>query len=150
MRRNIDITTVAGLSLGLLGVLRLGRDITAPMAVHGTYTIAPTSGTGGHCLWALLADSILAVTQSGERVEVRLGRRAVRLDGHLTGNRLSAEGALPAIGACPTGKLIRFEGLAIRAGQQMRLDASLRAECVACGSLTFAASRPSRAPRSGS
>ena len=59
--------------LGLLGVLRIGRDMIAPMAVHGRYTVAVIGGTGGPCLGELLADSALVVSQSGERIEVRLG-----------------------------------------------------------------------------
>jgi hypothetical protein len=147
----VQYLTLVGIPfLGLLGVLRLGRDVTAPMAVHGTYVIAATGGTGGRCLRALLTDSTLVITQSGEQIEVRLGRSAVLLDGHLTGNRLSAEGPLPGIGACAAGQPIRFEGLAIRTGQQVRLDAQLGAECAACGSLTVEASRPRRAPGRGS
>jgi hypothetical protein len=132
--------------LGLLGVLRVGRDMTAPMAVHGPYLVATTGGTGGSCLKALLADSSLAVSQSGERIQVRLGQRAVRLDGQLTGNALRAEGELPATTACPSGEPIRLEGLASRVEGQVRLDLQLRAECAACGSLTVQASRARRDP----
>jgi hypothetical protein len=136
--------------VGLLGVLRMGRDMTAPMAVHGTYTVAAVGGTGGPCLRDLLADSTLAITQSGGRIEIRLGARAVRLHGHLTGDRLAASGELPATGACPAGEPVRLEGLATRVVRQIRLDAQLRAECTACGSITVEASRPRRAAGSGS
>jgi hypothetical protein len=136
--------------LGLLGVLRIGRDLTAPMAVHGTYLVTTTGGTGGSCLRELLADSHLGVTQSGERIQVRLGLPAVRLAGQLTGNRLHAEGQLPATTTCPSGEPIRFEGLATRVAGQVRLDLQLRAECAACGSLTFEASRARREPVAGS
>jgi hypothetical protein len=136
--------------LGLLGVLRIGRDMTAPMAVHGTYLVTTTGGTGGSCLRELLADSSLAVTQSGERIQVRVGRRAVRLDGQLNGNRLRAEGELPTTTTCPSGEPIRFEGLATRVAGQVRLDLQLRAECAACGSLTLEAFRARREPVAGS
>ena len=136
--------------LGLLGVLRFGRDMTAPMAVHGTYLVTTTGGTGGPCLRELLGDSSLAVTQSGARIQVRLGQRAVRLDGQLDGNRLRAEGELPTTTTCPSGEPIRFEGLATRVAGRMRLDLQLRAECAACGSLTVEASRPRREPIAGS
>jgi hypothetical protein len=143
--------TLVGLPfLGLLGILRIGRDMSAPMAVHGAYTVAAVGGRGGSCLRGLLADSALAITQSGERIEVRLGAGAVRMDGQLRGDRLTATGELPATDACPAGEPIRFEGLAARVGRGMRLDAHLRAECTACGSLTVEASRPPWAPGAGS
>ena len=136
--------------LGLLGVLRFGRDMTAPMAVHGTYLVTTTGGTGGPCLRELLGDSSLAVTQSGARIQVRLGQRAVRLDGQLSGNRLRAEGGLPTTTTCPSGERIRFEGIATRVAGQVRLDLQLRAECAACGSLTVEAAQPRAKPAAGS
>jgi hypothetical protein len=139
------LALVGAPALGLLGVLRLGRDLTAPMAVHGTYPLAATGGSAGPCLRQLVSDSTLAIAQSGERIEVRLARGAV-LHGVLDGTRITARGTLPAGGECPADEPVRFEAATIRAGREVRLEAQLRAECAACGSLALRAVQTAPAP----
>jgi hypothetical protein len=128
--------------VGLLGVLRVGRDLTAPMAVHGDYHAGRMDSDGGPCPRTLLADSTLTITQSGGRIEVLVGAHAVRLSGRLEGDRLSASGELPAADGCPAGERVSFEAQATRTAGRVTLEGRMQAECAACGSARFDATSP--------
>jgi hypothetical protein len=139
---------------GLLGVLRLGQGIRPPQAVHGQYGVTQLQ-SGNSCQAFLLSgDSSLTLAQSGRQVTATLGRTgAVTLRGTVSGSELSLAGvvlagATPPRAACPVGDTVRLVGLARRAPDHGRLDATLRfAGCADCPPAEFSAVR--RLPRRG-
>lgn len=133
---------------GLMGVLRLGQKITAPQAVHGTYTVTQLEGANS-CQSALLSgDSSLTLTQSGRQISATLGPGgAVTLRGALSGSEIALAGVLPP-GAvahragCPVGDTLHLTGLARRTPDHGRLEATLRfSRCADCPSASFSAVR---------
>ena len=99
MRHVLAYLVFVGIPLaGLYGILRVGQGINAPMAIHGSYAIAPMAPSGFACYAYLLGgdDSTVTVAQSGRQVIVTLGPRGeVTLSGMLLGANLTAEGVIP-------------------------------------------------------
>lgn len=141
-----------GIPLGLLfGVLRVGEEIEAPMAIHGAYAVAPMASTGFVCYAYLLGgdDSTVTVAQSGRQVTVTLGPKGeITLTGKLIGASLTAEGVIPPgttprYVACPAGDTIRMTVQAQRTARTKRLHTTLFiAGCPECQPLGFVAVRP--------
>jgi hypothetical protein len=124
VRHVLHYLGVVGLPLlGLVVVLEAGRDLSAPIAVRGTYRIMATEGTAASCVSQLLADSTVTITQSGGRVQIRLSDAAVRLDGWLAGIRVEARGG------CSGGEPVRFTATAARVDRQMVLHAQVGPDC---------------------
>ena len=154
MRHVLAYLVFVGIPLaGLYGILRVGQGIDAPMAIHGSYAIAPMAPSGFACYAYLLGgdDSTVTVAQSGRQVIVTLGPRGeVTLSGTLLGANLTAEGVIPPGTtprhvACPGGDTIRMTLQARREGQVKRLDATLLvAGCPECQPIGFVAVRSRR------
>ena len=151
MRHLLAYLAFVGIPLaGLYGVLRVGEQVEAPMAIHGSYAVVPMAATGFACYAYLLGagDSTVAVTQSGRQVSIRLGPRAeVTLHGRLVGTDLTAEGVIrpgttPRHVACPAGDTVRLRLQARREGRVKRLEAALLvAGCPECQPIGFVAVR---------
>ncbi|HET7038279.1 MAG TPA: hypothetical protein VFH97_00235 [Gemmatimonadales bacterium] len=129
---------------GLLGVLHTGRGLAAPMAVHGPFHLETIDAGAGTCLRTVLADSTLAITQSGERIGLSIGSHGLGLAGRLDGRRLSAAGELPATAGCPARARIRLEAQATRDAGRLSLAGTLQTGCAGCDSATFDAVQPRR------
>lgn len=136
---------------GLLGVLRLGNGIAAPMAVHGSYAVAGMADGRAPCYAYLLtgAESTFTVAQSGRQLTVTLGPAAnVTLTGTISGADVTLDGVLafgttPDSVLCARGDTIRAVARAHRDERVKRLDATLfTTSCAECAPITFRASRP--------
>ena len=138
------LLVVGGPLLGLLGVLRIGRDIRAPMSVHGAYVLQ-VSDSGAvraqPCLRYLLSgtDSTLRITQSGAQVAATLGpEKNVALRGDLDGDRLRLAGAIdaaavPDSNACASGDTLYLTVRASRDEIVKRLDGTAAAPTILMG-----------------
>ena len=136
---------------GLLGVLRIGRGIEAPLAVHGAWAVQPMAATGRVCTRYLLfgADSSLTIAQSGRELTATLGPSGeVALRGALDGDELALEGviqpgAIPRYVACTVGDTVRLEAQVSSAAPLRELEADLWfSACVDCGPTGFTVARP--------
>jgi hypothetical protein len=137
--------------MGLLGVLRWGQGLEAPLAVHGAWAVQPMPATGRVCTRYLLsdADSTLTISQSGRELTAALGPgHEVALRGSLTGDEVALEGviqpgATPRFVACTVGDTVRLVGRVSTAGQFRELEAGIWfSECADCGPIEFTAARP--------
>jgi hypothetical protein len=133
---------------GLLGVMRLGQSIRAPQAVHGEYAVTRLDSADPCQSFLLSGDSSLTLAQSGRQVTGTLGRTgSVTLRGTVTGSELTLAGVLPpgatpSRAGCPVGDTVRITGLARRAPDHGRLDATLRfTRCADCPPAGFSATR---------
>jgi hypothetical protein len=141
---------VGGPLLGLLGVLRVGRGIDAPMAVHGTYAVVPHDSSLPGCYRYLLAanDSTLRLRQSGAQLTATLGpEQEVVLRGALTGEHVRLGGVIEAVAAdsvsCREGDALRVTARVIRDARSTRLDGELEASgCTECGPMRITGTRP--------
>lgn len=138
---------------GLLGVLRVGQGLEAPMAIHGSYAVVPMAPSGFACYAYLLGGPgpNLRVSQSGRQVTVTLGPTGnITLSGNLIGSNLTAEGVVPPRTtprhvACPVGDTIRMTVRARREVDLKRLEATLLvAGCPDCAPIGFVAVRTRR------
>lgn len=147
------LLVVGGPLLGLLGVLRLGQDIRAPMAVHGAYVIRVAeadSVTPSSCLRYLFSgtDSTLQITQSGAQLVATLGpEKNVALRGALIGDSITLAGSidaasLPDSAACAPGDSLRLLGLASRDLDLKRFDGTATTGCATCVAVRVTAHRP--------
>jgi hypothetical protein len=136
---------------GLLGVLRLGQGLEAPLAVHGAWAVQPMPALGRVCTRYLLSqsDSSLTISQSGRELTAALGaRREVALRGALEGNAFALEGviqpgATPRHVACTVGDTVRLEGRVSSAAPLRELEARLWfSACGDCGPTEFRVARP--------
>jgi hypothetical protein len=136
---------------GLLGVLRLGQGLEAPLAVHGSWAVQPMPAPGRVCTRYLLAaaDSSLTISQSGRELTAALGpSREVALRGALEGDELALEGviqpgATPRHVACTVGDTVRLEARVSSAAPVRELEADLWfSACAECGPTEFTVARP--------
>ena len=154
MRPLLSYILFIGLPLGgLLGVLRYGQRLGAPMAVHGAYAVQPMAPAGRACQTYLLrgSDSTMTVLQSGRQLTLRLGPASdVTLDGTLSGSDVSLTGVIqpgstPRQSGCQVGDTIRLTGHVARGAEVKRLDALLSfSACTECTPVAFVAERPRR------
>ena len=155
MRHFVAYLLVVGTPLlGLLGVLRVGEGLRAPMAVHGAYVLLfgdPSSVHAQPCLNFLLSgsDSTLHITQSGAQLAATLGPDGnVSLRGDLTGDSLRLSGAIEATAMpdsvrCVPGDSLYLTAVATRDQAMKRLNGALvAASCGACEPVEVSAQRP--------
>jgi hypothetical protein len=152
MRHVIVYLLFVGVPLaGLLGVLRVGQGLEAPLAVHGAWAVQPKPAIGRVCTRYLLSDSdsSLSISQSGHELTAALGPAGdVALRGALTGNAFALEGvvqpgATPRHVACTVGDTVRLEGRVSTAGQLRQLEGGLWfSACSDCVHIEFTAARP--------
>ena len=152
MRSLFSYVLFVGLPLaGLLGVLRIGQGIEAPLAVHGAWAVQPMAAPGRVCTRYLLfgADSSLTIAQSGRELTATLGPSGeVALRGALDGDELALEGviqpgAIPRYVACTVGDTVRLEAQVSSAAPLRELEADLWfSACADCGPTAFTVARP--------
>lgn len=145
------VLVVGGPLLGLLGVLRLGQGIRAPMAVHGAWVfqVADPGASPPRCVRYLLSegDSALRITQSGAQLAATLGpEQNVALRGALTGDSVRLTGTIdaklvPDSVVCAGGDSVVLVGRASRGSDRKRLEGAVTG-CAACAGVPFAAERP--------
>jgi hypothetical protein len=152
MRHVISYLLFVGVPLaGLLGVIRVGQGIEAPLAVHGAWAVQPMPAPVRVCTRYLLsgADSSLTISQSGRALTATLGPASeVALRGVLDGDELALEGviqpgATPRHVACTVGDTLRLEARVSRAAPFRELEAGLWfSACSECGPTEFTVARP--------
>ena len=140
--------------LGLLGVLRVGERVRAPVAVHGAYVLHvgdPSWAQAQPCLRYLLSgsDSTLHITQAGAQLAATLGPEGnVSLRGELTRDTVRLAGAIEAAAMpdsvrCAQGDSLSLLAVATRDNAMKRLHGALvAASCTACGAIQVSAERP--------
>jgi hypothetical protein len=136
---------------GLLGVLKVGQGLEAPLAVHGAWAVQPMPAPTRVCTRYLLfgADSSLTISQSGRELTAVLGpAHDVALRGALYRDELTLEGvvqpaATPRHVACTVGDTVRLEGRVSSAAPLRELEARLWfSACADCGPTEFRVARP--------
>lgn len=134
--------------VGLFYVFQAGGRLTAPRAVHGSYSTTVTS-SGGCAASALRSgDSSIAVIQSGRRVTITVGAaRELSLDGLSSDTAIAAEGIVregvtPDDWHCQPGDTLRFTAAVDPGEQLLTLRGSLGGGCDSCAAVGFTASRP--------
>jgi hypothetical protein len=142
--------------LGLLGVLRAGTHLTAPVEVRGNWTVeADFNSWRGIPCGALLADAqqpLLNVAQSGKNLIVRLNNPektllAGSIDGaNLTatppGEREGTEGTAESKADCPDPQSLHLQAAASKQGQQKALTGTFSLDgCANCPPVAFRAIR---------
>lgn len=148
------LLVVGGPLLGLLGVLRVGQGIRAPMAVHGAYVLQVADSASLRpqpCLRYLLSgtDSTLHIAQSGAQLVGTLGpEKNVALRGALDGDSLRLTGAIDAASvpdsvACAAGDSLYLAAHASRNETVKRMDGTVATgACAACRAIGISAERP--------
>ena len=152
MRHVISYLLFVGVPLaGLLGVIRVGQGIEAPLAVHGAWAVQPMAAPDRVCTRYLLtgADSTLTISQSGRELTATLGPGdEVTLRGAITGYQVALEGvilpgAIPRYVACTVGDTVRLEGKVSSVFPLRQLEAGLWfSACADCGPTDFTIARP--------
>ncbi|HET7228977.1 MAG TPA: hypothetical protein VFJ16_03210 [Longimicrobium sp.] len=122
---------------GIAAILRAGNHLHAPPHLAGEWRVEGTP-------FALGGDTVhaLAVSQSGEHLEVGVGARTVR--GRFAGDSLvAAQGAVRAgaAGPCVTGP-VRLDARLDTASRPMRMWGTWRANAAGCQPVRFAATQP--------
>jgi hypothetical protein len=133
--------------LGLVGILRAGRGLSAPVAISGDWSLqadaSPLASDSCGAEWTQLAQPALSISQSGTEIVVTLNS----IDGHpitLTGTiqegRLHAAGA-PA-GYCAAPHTLFWDGAVTGPGTQRTITGALGvANCSGCATVEFRANR---------
>jgi hypothetical protein len=127
--------------LGVLGILQVGRGLTAPPAFGGTWRLAAAASEDGCTLPA----APLHVAQSGWRAQVALGATAVQAD--VDGRALRTREAVAAHGGPCRGWHVEAEGQG--APVPDALVGRLVPEGCACAPVPFRALRVPGAPEGG-
>lgn len=132
--------------LGLLGVLRIGESLNVPPSIGGIWTIEEASATRLRQSCLPLASAEIAISQSGQYVQVRLGDgETPPMDGRIRDRQLIVRGE----SACSTPEVAceqsSFE-LIVELGRSPETPSTLMgswriAGCGDSGSSTFRASR---------
>ena len=134
-------TCLVGLPVfGVLGALRLGRDLVAPVAVSGSWileTEAPVPG--GACADAVSRHRVLTVSQSGRYVTVRVADpQTPAVAGTIEGNVLSVGDASGSVARdCRDASGIYLHATVRGEGAQPRLTGTLHAAGCECPAISF-------------
>jgi hypothetical protein len=139
--------------LGLLGILRAGQHLTAPVSVGGAWSLEANYGAlgSGSCtdLLATVSQPFLSIYQSGSNLVFTLNNpQKTTLPGTIQGAELtmSREGAAvsTATAACTDPQSIQLSGTVGNQGGQRVLRGTLAVQgCAACQPILFGAVRQS-------
>jgi hypothetical protein len=145
--------------LGLAGVLKFGRGLSAPISVDGVWKFATDAahlpdGKCGNAL-ASLQDSLVTLSQSGKALTVTVNNEwSATGTGVIEGTTLNA--TLPLFPASTNGAGCGSDNvLTLRATVDPKLEPrSMRGmvsfdECASCASASYQAVRQTRSSRSG-
>lgn len=145
---------LVGLPLaGLVGVLRAGRHLAAPISIEGTWTLeaGANRAAGQPCDQAVasLLNSSLVVSQSGKTLELTLnGISKTVVSGELHGREFRA--SLGARAGCPADQLVTLMASVDPRTDPKSLTGSLSVEnCPLCLPLEFRAVRQTKTQSGG-
>jgi hypothetical protein len=146
--------------LGLLGILRSGRHLSAPVSVGGTWNLeedlTPLAGSGCKEAFANISQPFFAISQSGSRLTLTLNNpEQTTLPGTILQNTLTV-GTDPAKSAdegshrCRHPQDIHLQAEINLQGQQRELTGTLSvAGCPDCPALPFRAVRQNPLAKDG-
>jgi len=136
--------------LGLVGVLKSGRGLTAPFSVDGVWKIESSRPSASPCVNFLssISNAPLSISQSGKSLVVTLGGGTKTTMGTLDGKILKAQftGADKASAECGNGSLTLTATLD-PLGEPRTLSGTLAVEgCASCAPIEFHAIRQPKSP----
>lgn len=125
--------------LGLGGVLKAGRHLTAPISVDGTWKVEPTSVPADACSKAVsaLVASNLVISQSGKTLAMNInGSGKTPFAGSLEGQDISA--SLGTVSGCSGDQPVTLTAFVNRNSEPKSLTGSLSmANCASCSPVEF-------------
>ncbi len=130
--------------LGLAGVLRVGRHISAPISVDGVWKLQNSDLAELSCpqLATALQDGI-TISQSGKELEVGLGTTAQTAAANL--NETTIKGALPVLPACGNDRQLTLVATVDPVANPRTMSGKLTmAGCSSCTPVTIQAVRQVR------
>lgn len=135
--------------LGVVGILRLGRGLTAPPDIGGTWRagLSPAAQLVPPCVELSSESSAFDVAQSGRHVGLTLNDAArTRLAASLEGERLWGRAErLPLLGtarnACPEAPLELAADVSFEGGAPHLVGHLWAGGCAACAPVSFRAER---------
>ena len=136
--------------LGLVGVLKSGRGLTAPFSVDGVWKIESSRPSASPCVNFLssISNAPLSISQSGKSLVVTLGGGTKTTMGTLDGKTIKAQftGADKASAECGNGSLTLTATLDPQA-EPRTLNGTLAVEgCASCAPIEFHAIRQPKSP----
>ena len=144
--------------LGLLGILRAGQRLAAPVSVGGTWNLeddlTPLAGSGCRGAFAKISQPFFAISQSGSQLTFTLNNpERTILPGTIRQSTVtmgSESSAGDASGECSHPQAIRFQAALSRQGLQRSLTGRLSiAGCPDCPGIPFRAVRQSPLAKGG-
>lgn len=133
----VAYVVLVGIPLAALaGVLKIGRGLTAPISIDGTWkTEAKAVPASQPCNQAIssLLDSPLVISQSGKTLELSLktGAAKITVPGALEGTKIEA--SLGSAAGCPADQLVTLVASVNPKAEPRSLTGSLSVtNCAAC------------------
>ena len=125
--------------MGLLGILKIGKTLTAPLSVDGSWTVQAKEGSLSSATCADPVNDSLVVEQSGRTLEITLdGMKSV---GSIDGNTLHASFS-SSVPSTSCSRLLSFSGTVDPNNNPRTISGVLSvADCPSCSSVTFKATR---------
>ena len=136
--------------LGLLGILRAGQRLAAPVSVGGTWNLqsdlTPLANSGCKATFANVSQPFFSISQSGSRLTFTLNNtEQTTLSGTISENTVimgSESSALDANRDCAHPQAIRFQAALNQQGPQRTLTGTLNITgCPNCPALPLRAVR---------
>jgi hypothetical protein len=143
------VLLVCGPLAALIGVLKVGRTLTAPLSIDGVWTVDvnPSTPPADPCDQAasVLFDSPLVVSQSGKHLEITFkGASQGAVPAELDGTDLRA--SLRPSG-CASAQVVKLVASVDPKSQPRALTGSLAvSNCASCAPLEFRAVRQTKSP----
>jgi len=137
--------------LGLAGVLRTGRHLTAPISIDGQWKLETSMGSlSGACMKSvsLLPDSLMTISQSGKGLVLGFSN-GPKLNGSAVLDGTAVNGALSQSddSGCSLDLLASVDGKS----ESRAISGSMSVTgCPTCGSVTWNAVRAGRPEKKGS
>ena len=142
--------------LGLVGILRSGRALTAPLSVGGSWKIQAISdqSTSSPCAGSLAAlDGALTISQSGPNFTLSFGGSPTTSSGSINGTTITSVASPPPVAAAAGCGNRTFSLTASLDPNSSPLSMSGTIsinDCAACVPISFRAVRRERAKTKGS
>jgi hypothetical protein len=142
--------------VGLVGILKSGRNLKAPTSVDGAWSVqaTATSGTSSSCMSALglSADTRVTISQSGNNFGISFGKAAGT--GLIEGTSLQASlkpaGPFPAAPNCGgDGSVLLTATVDVKASPRVLAGALSVAGCPPCESVEFHAVKQASTQKKG-
>ncbi len=140
--------------IGLAGVLKTGRGLTAPRAIDGLWAFQIDAGaqTGCSGFFASIPDKVISISQSGKSFLLSIpGEPRIAATGTLEGNAIRATvTSRESLQSCSGPAQLRLVANVEKEADSSVISGQLSdATCSSCASAVFKATRKEDAPRKG-